>query len=634
MSRAGRLLACGLVTLITFVLYWWTLLPGVDFGDTGSFQTDGGSWILTPRQAYPLYFAIGNLFVWVTGWEPAQAMNLASAVAGALACGATAWLAMDISASLVGGIVAGLLLAASYTFWSQAIIAEVYTLHLLIVALALSALSAWSRRPTPARLALFFSLYAIGFGNHLMTILLAPAVLLFLACSAPGGARYLASPRVLGLALLCAAAGALQYVWNFSYLWSLPPAPSFSEQLRDFWFDVTKSDWRAGMVMGVHESAFKSRRLGYWFDLHQQFGSPGLVLAGIGLAALARCWQWLLLLVVGWAVTFAFAFTYNVGDAHVFYLPSHHLVVLAAGAGAAALLRLGGLVTSRRWPGVSGSAVTAAVALVLLAYPLWRAVDTYPAMDRSRDDRPLRWLTSFTAGLDARRAILLADLNWQLQNGLDYYARHLHPEVVHTRTADRLLTLPFLIRDNVAGGREVVVARHSRALVESAFGDLYRFEQRAQVPALTARLSGMEAGTPYVLTLLSPYRDVPLDEAELADAVRWLTAGTARLETGASYTVMAGLVGQAPQIIRGSMLPFREAFTLAGQRVQVRMESWLPADTMRRSGFGHVIVSRRHALTMERGVSVVGWTVDGWVVATEYASSLFAPQPTYRVVIP
>ena len=50
-----------------------------------------------------------------------------------------------------------LLLAFSYTFWSQAIIAEVYTLHLTLVRALLLALHAYAARPSRGRLAIFFA---------------------------------------------------------------------------------------------------------------------------------------------------------------------------------------------------------------------------------------------------------------------------------------------------------------------------------------------------------------------------------------------------------------------------------------------------------------------------------------------
>src|SRR5205085_2895056 len=111
---------------VAWALYHTTLLPGFDFGDTGFFQAKVGSPTLTPRDGYPLYFGIGGVFLRLTGAEPARALNLASAVEGAIACGLLVLLAAELSASVAAGAAAGLLFAVSYTFWSQAIIAEVY----------------------------------------------------------------------------------------------------------------------------------------------------------------------------------------------------------------------------------------------------------------------------------------------------------------------------------------------------------------------------------------------------------------------------------------------------------------------------------------------------------------------------
>src|SRR5438105_10916305 len=97
--------------------------------------------------------------------------------------------AAELSGSLLAGIGAALLFAVSYTFWSQSIIAEVYALHILFVALTLLLLLRWSARPTMGRLAMFFAAYALGFGNHLSMVLLLPGYTLFLLIGGPDGWR-------------------------------------------------------------------------------------------------------------------------------------------------------------------------------------------------------------------------------------------------------------------------------------------------------------------------------------------------------------------------------------------------------------------------------------------------------------
>ncbi len=61
-----RTVAAAIVAAAAFALYHATLLPGFDFGDTGSFQTIVGSPTITPRDGYPLYFAIGQVVLWLT----------------------------------------------------------------------------------------------------------------------------------------------------------------------------------------------------------------------------------------------------------------------------------------------------------------------------------------------------------------------------------------------------------------------------------------------------------------------------------------------------------------------------------------------------------------------------------------
>jgi hypothetical protein len=621
-----RLAACAVVAAFTFICYYGTLLPGLDFGDTAAYQAAVGNWRLTPRQAYPLYYAIANTIFAANGGSPAHSLNLTSALAGGAACGALAWVASALSGSVLAGAWAGVLLGASYTFWSQAIIAEVYTLHLLLTSLVLAAGIWWTRRPSFPRLALLFGLYAVGFGNHLMMVLLAPALIALIVLT-PGGLRQVLSFKGVSLAMACAAVGASQYLWNAAFLWQITdPTPSLADGVRTFWFDVTKADWRSTMVMGVHETALKRRAGMYAFDLQQQIGVPGIIMALLGLASLWRRWQTLVVLVIAYGTAFVFAYTYNVGDVHVFFLPAHQIVVLAAAVGVAAVWRRLPVYLSARES--THRAASVLLAICLLAVPGWRVWDTWPAVDRHGDTRPMTWLDGLTRGVDSD-TLLLADINWQLENGLDYYARHVRPELNIAHVTDRVLSLPLLVRDNLAAGRQVVVTPEGRRMAEAAYGGLFAFEPdpRVDTRPLAARLGALPPDTLYVLALLAPYRDLPLDAQELADVSRRLTAGAATLVEGPSYQVLVGWVGQPPQLDRREDRPFRAAVQAAGVSLDVRMESWLPADTMRRAGFGHVIANRRHALTLERGVSLLLLGPDGRLRGMAYASGLFAPLP-------
>lgn len=520
-----------------------------------------------------------------------------------------------------------MLLAGSYTFWTQAIIGEVYTLHLLLTGLVLSALLWWSERPSLRRLTVVYGVYALGFGNHLMMILLAPAIVLFVAIT-PGGVTQMLSPRGLAVAVVCAAAGASQYLWNAAPLFSDGTFPSL-EAWRAFWFDVTKADWRATMVLKVHESAWPARRAMYLWDLRQQMGIPGIALAIAGATTLlVRQPRRFVLLAVAGVSAFAFAFTYNVGDVHVFFLPAHQIAIALATAGTALVLEVS---RQARHPGLP----LAATAL-MLTFPAARLVDTFPVVDRSSDRRPIELLDALTRGLGAD-TLFVADVNWQIDNGLDYYTRHVRPDLTHVRVRDVPLSLPFLVRDALARGRDVVMTAESRRLAEAAFGDLFAFtpDERAPAPSLPERLAAAAAGSAdllYVLAVLAPDPDLPFDRTELDGTLLQLTGGTARLEdSSAPFRVLAGRVGEPPRIDRCDRRPFRQWVRIGELTLDIHMLAWLPGDTIRRAGFGRVIAGRRPVLTLERGVSVVLLNPDGTVRTTAYASGLFAPVPRYRV---
>jgi hypothetical protein len=257
----------------------------------------------------------------------------------------------------------------------------------------------------------------------------------------------------------------------------------------------------------------------------------------------------------------------------------------------------------------------------------------YPALDRSGDHRPEEVLRNLTAGLSDRHGVLLADLNWQLHNGLTYFVRHEQPEIVSARMSDVLLYAPALIRDNLVAGRDVVLTDRARRSLAAAYGPLFTVEADADSgrPSLAELVGNLPPGTAYVLTLLRPSREFELDRQDLARAVDVLTGRRARLPADREYAVLAGVVGRAPALLASSDRPFRTRSRLNDLDVVVRIDSWLAFDTIRRMGFGHVIADRRHAQILERGLNFVAIDRTGRTVASTYRAGVFAPQPRFIV---
>jgi hypothetical protein len=528
---------------------------------------------------------------------------------------------VELSGSVAAAVAAALLFATSYTFWSQSIIAEVYALHLIFVALTMLLALRWARQPTIWRLALLFGTYALGFGNHLSMVLLAPGIIIYLFAAAPGGWRSVLAPRVLAVAAACACAGALQYAWNLHTLWLLPDPPhGMIDALQRFWFDVTKADWRETMVLEVPRAMAADHAAMYAFDLNQQFGPAGGLIAIAGLAQLVRTsWRHAVLIVTVYLANLLFALGYNVGDAHVFYLPSHLMVALLA---APAVVLLAGVLRHRH--------LAAALLFGYVAARTWR---DYPALDRSEDNRPARVLAALTAGLDDRHAILLTDLNWQVQNGLSYFGKEIAPDIAYEAMPAVILYAPALVADNASINREVALTERARSELTGAYGPLIESarDPRVAVPTLADATGDLPDGSRYVFCILKPTRDLSLDWDDIGRALSALAGGRSIEVPDGDYIAIAGRRGRPPGLVIGSNRPFRRSLELDGVTVDIRMESWLAADTIRRMGFGHVIAAHQHTLIVERGVSFAVFDSSGRATRTAYASNIFAPQARYLI---
>ena len=182
------LAAGGVAALLSFAVYFWTTAPNVTLLDSGEFITAGRSFGVPHPTGYPLWTILAWLIHLLPFGNDAWKINLLSGICGALAVGLVAalcrsslrWMlpeAVGRSAGLstIAALTGAWLFAFSQSMWSQAVIAEIYTLHALLVGLMLAATYAWMRRPhsLPLLLSIFFFL-SLAFSNHQLTLALAP----------------------------------------------------------------------------------------------------------------------------------------------------------------------------------------------------------------------------------------------------------------------------------------------------------------------------------------------------------------------------------------------------------------------------------------------------------------------------
>ena len=123
-----------------------------------------------------------RLLALVLPWvSPALAINAVSALFAAACCGTLATVLCGRGVRPVVALAAALALAFSRTFWSQAVIAEVYGLALLLVVLVLAQALRTCERKEPRQVLLLGWLMGLGLTAHLMQVLIWPGVVAVLA---------------------------------------------------------------------------------------------------------------------------------------------------------------------------------------------------------------------------------------------------------------------------------------------------------------------------------------------------------------------------------------------------------------------------------------------------------------------
>ena len=139
--------ALGLFAL-TFVIYLSTLSPTVGEADSFEFQVVSHTLGIAHPTGYPLYILLGKLFTLLPIGNVAYRVNLISPLFASLAIVCLYLCLVRLTHHQATSLLAALTFAFSRTMWSQAVIAEVYTLNAFFVALVLYLLLKCTIRPT------------------------------------------------------------------------------------------------------------------------------------------------------------------------------------------------------------------------------------------------------------------------------------------------------------------------------------------------------------------------------------------------------------------------------------------------------------------------------------------------------
>jgi hypothetical protein len=206
-ANLAAVLAAGFALLV----YVRTLLPGVSFGDWAEMQ------LVVPRldvphpSGFPLYVLLGYPFTLLPIESVAYRVNLYSAVMAALAVGTAVLVATRLGVRPTIAAPAALALAFSATVWEEATFAEKYTLHLLLLGLAVHRVLVWRAEHRDRDLLLVALLLGLSLSNHTLAATAVPFIAAFLLFEARH--RLLRRPLLLLQGALLFAAGLTPYLF-------------------------------------------------------------------------------------------------------------------------------------------------------------------------------------------------------------------------------------------------------------------------------------------------------------------------------------------------------------------------------------------------------------------------------------
>lgn len=331
------------LTIILATAYGFTLAPGLTWANRGD---DGGDLITAAATlgvahptGYPTYLILAHLFQWLpfgslafraTLLSSASALGAALAVRELVLCLRPA----DRHAfpSQLAGWCGGLAFGLSALVWSQAVIAEVYTLHALglsVILLATYRLINEDQRPLGLLDRIYALAIGLALGNHLTTLFALPVYLGALWYRRQR-APHAPTIQLLGLLL----AGTAIYLYLPIRAAAQPPVnwgQAFTVQ--GFWWVVSGAPYHP-LAFAAPADEIWPKMVAGLRQLLDQWNWPGLLLGLLGMAAVPVTAKGMRLALLWLAlVAFAFAVEYNAKDYFVHLLPV--CLSLAVGIGLA-----------------------------------------------------------------------------------------------------------------------------------------------------------------------------------------------------------------------------------------------------------------------------------------------------------
>jgi hypothetical protein len=333
------------VGIASLFLYVRMLAPWVLPGDSAEFQVLAHHLGIAHCPGYPVYLLLAKLVTFLPLGEIAYRVNLFSAIMAALAVTGVYLAARLLSLNPWASLLGAFALSVSYSFWSQALIAEVYTPAAAFTVLILVGVLGWHRAGKSLLLFLAGLLGGVSLGIHTTVVLLLPGILVYVWLHRKQHQKFWA------VAFGGVPVGVLLWLIFFLALdLNDPPANIFNaayetarsnwglsqEDLQKpwvrIWFVATGQQWRSALDFNWVDMLAQGGN--YFWRLPREFSWITIVLMTLGMGVLmVKRRDVAALLGIFLLTHWAISFNYRIGDIYVFYFTGYVFLVILAAVG-------------------------------------------------------------------------------------------------------------------------------------------------------------------------------------------------------------------------------------------------------------------------------------------------------------
>jgi tetratricopeptide (TPR) repeat protein len=343
--------------LISFFVYVMTLCPTVYVGDSGELITAAFTLGIAHPPGYPLYCLLGKIFTFIPVSNIAFRLNLMSAFFASASISLLYYLVISVcqqnkkedTVNLKLACIAGFLIFAfTNSLWSQAVIAEVYTLNLFLVLLLFLVAFKYFYSKRRAFLYTFAFLAGLAPTNHQMVLIFYPLFLIWFLLT---DTSILKKPKLMLYCVLLFLLGLSIYFYlpfrslsNPAIDWGNP------ETLRNFFNHIMRRQYGSLLTKNPHTlNRFIAQLNIYSMYLKEQFNYLFLGLGFMGIIYLYKNRKKFLFvtlysfLISSWGSLFVINFPADIGFFYtqgVFFMQSYIFVAIWLVFGIYFLLKL------------------------------------------------------------------------------------------------------------------------------------------------------------------------------------------------------------------------------------------------------------------------------------------------------